>query len=464
MSAVAIFFVLLNALALVALPRRWAAVPFLIAACYMTLAQGISFGPFSFTAVRFLIAAGIVRLIIRNERVDGGLNGMDTIMIGWAGWGVFSSAFHQETVAGDPLTFRLGLIYNVLGTYFLFRVLIKDYSDVVRLIKIIGCVLLPVALEMIQEHIVRHNMFSIFGGVPSVPWIREGELRAQGPFAHPILAGTVGAVCLPFMVGLYRSNSRCAILGGFACVSMVITSGSSGPFMSLIFGIAALALWRWRHLTKQMRIGFVVSYIVLDLVMKAPAYFLIARMNLFGGSTGWHRARLIEMGIAHINEWWWAGTDYTRHWMPTGVSWSADHTDITNHYLQYGVLGGLPLMGLFIAAVVAGFRYVGQSLDALGDASWDQEFLTWSVGAALMTQVATCISVSYFDQSYVFLFLNLAVINSLRSAVFLQNTAVNELVGEHHTAEELPHEPGRGGLAGEALDGARKAEVELRFG
>jgi hypothetical protein len=439
MSPLAIFFVLLNVVALLALPRRWAPIPFLIGACYMTLTQHVDLGPFSFTTIRLLIAAGVVRVVMRGERLVGGLNGMDRIMLIWAGWAIFSSAFHTTTSEGNPLTFRLGLVYNVLGIYFLFRVFLQSVDDVIHLVKVAACVLVPVALEMVQEHATKRNLFSVFGGVPGFSWIREGKLRAQGPFAHPILAGTVGAVCLPMMVGLYRLHARTALIGGLACLSMVFASSSSGPLMSLFVGIGALGLWRWRHLSRQMRIAAVLGYIMLESVMAAPAYYIIARINIIGSSTGWHRARLIEMGIAHLNEWWLAGTDYTRHWMPTGVSWSPDHTDITNYYLKMGVIGGLPLMGLLIAALLLGFQYIGQSLRLSEKESWEQRFMIWSVGAALLSHVATCVSVSYFDQSYIFLFVNLALIGSLRSAILLQEVVTEE----NETREEDEDQPDR---------------------
>jgi hypothetical protein len=326
-----------------------------------------------------------------------------------------------------------------LGIYFLFRVFLQSVDDVIHLAKVAACVLVPVALEMVQEHATKRNLFSVFGGVPGFSWIREGKLRAQGPFAHPILAGTVGAVCLPMMVGLYRLHARTALIGGLACLSMVFASGSSGPLMSLFFGVGALGLWRWRHLSRQMRIAAVLGYIMLELVMAAPAYYIIARINIIGSSTGWHRARLIEMGIAHLNEWWLGGTDYTRHWMPTGVSWSQDHTDITNYYLKMGVIGGLPLMGLLIAALSFGFQYIGQSLRLSQQEPWEQRFMIWSVGAALLSHVATCISVSYFDQSYIFLFVNLALIGSLRSAILLQEVVVEE--NENREEDEPDRDP-----------------------
>jgi len=160
-----------------------------------------------------------------------------------------------------------------------------------------------------------------------------------------------------------------------------------------------------------MLTGAVVGYILLDLVMKAPAYYIIARIDITGGSTGWHRAKLIDSAIEHLHEWWLFGTDYTRHWMPTGVSWSPDHTDITNHYIHMGVLGGLPLMGLFILQLWRGFKYVSNV--ALGHPSKDVRFLAWALGSALFAHSVTCVGVSYFGQSFLFLYLNLAMIGSI---------------------------------------------------
>ncbi|MDP3014552.1 MAG: hypothetical protein Q8M92_09935, partial [Candidatus Subteraquimicrobiales bacterium] len=91
MNDFAIVFVIINAAALLFLQRRWAPLPLLIGACYMTLGQGIEVGPFSFTIIRILVAAGVVRLIIRGERLEGGMNGLDWLMVVWALWALMSS-------------------------------------------------------------------------------------------------------------------------------------------------------------------------------------------------------------------------------------------------------------------------------------------------------------------------------------------------------------------------------------
>ncbi|MBM3846204.1 MAG: hypothetical protein FJ405_07965, partial [Verrucomicrobia bacterium] len=216
MSGFAAIFAIVSAILILALPRRWAPLPFLIGICYMTLGQGIALGPFNFTVIRLLILAGAARLLIRGEFTSIGFNTMDRIAIAWAVWTLFSSYFHAEP--REALIFRMGVTFNALGVYFLFRSFIKSQEDAVRVAVMAAIVLIPVAAEMLSEKATGRNAFALLGGVPPEVVERNGKLRAQGPFAHPILAGTVGAVCLPFIVGLWASHRKIAIAGITACV------------------------------------------------------------------------------------------------------------------------------------------------------------------------------------------------------------------------------------------------------
>jgi hypothetical protein len=419
-SGTGIAFILVNAIALLMLPRRWAPLPLLVGTCYMTLGQGIELGPFHLFAIRLLIAVGLVRVITRGERLVGELNGLDRIMMMWASWALISSIFHQDP--SGVLVYRLGLVYNACGIYFLFRIFCQSLEDAIILCRITAILLAPLSVLMVLEKLTGYNTFSVLGGVSEMSEIRAGSIRAQGPFAHSILAGTVGAVCLPLMVGLWGQHRRTALTGIVACLLMIITSNSSGPIMSAAFAIGALFLWAWRGQMRLLRWLAVLSYIGLNLIMKAPAYFLIARLDLTGSSTGWHRAALIDAAVEHFSEWWLAGTDFTRHWIPYGVGWSENHIDITNHYIQMGVWGGMPLMFLFIAILAKGFSIVGERMQQMNDIPSETGFMIWTLGAALFSHAATFISVSYFDQSFVFIYLTLALISATRSKAFAVGT------------------------------------------
>ena len=60
---------------------------------------------------------------------------------------------------------------------------------------------------------------------------------------------------------------------------------------------------------------------------------LMARVDVFGGSTGWHRAWLIDTAVKHFSEWWLLGIKNSGVWDPLLA-------DVTNQYLVEGFDGG----------------------------------------------------------------------------------------------------------------------------
>ena len=443
MNGFAIFFLLLNAAAMWSLPRRWAPLPLLAAVCYITPAQRFMVGPFHFTVLRALLSVGIIRAMARQERLEGKLNGLDWLILAWGAVILGMSVFHQPF--NEVLVYRLGLVYNAFGMYFLFRVYCRTTEEVTQLLAVAAMVLVPVALEMANEKLTGRNLFAAFGDISDAVLVRDGKLRASGASGNCILAGTVGALCVPLMVAIWRQHRRSAMVGLAASLTIVAASTSSGPIMTVAFGVFALLLWRWRHLTRQMRIAAVVGYVLLAMVMHDPPYFLMARIDLTGSSTGWHRAELIRSSLAHLNEWWFAGTDYTRHWMAIGLTVDNPMCDITNHFLLQGVDGGLLLMAIFIGFFWTGFRYVGRSLQLRAEAPFAERFLIWSLGASLFASAVTCLSVAYFDQTIVILYLTLAVIGSLHGAALATaRDGISSAAGAAARAGDAGPEPAAG--------------------
>jgi hypothetical protein len=423
----AVIFSILAGFFLLRLPRHWAALPLLMGASYMPTENALELGPFHFPVIRILIAIGIIRVLIRGERLGGGWNMLDRMMILWAVWAVCSSCFHKDVSAA--LIYRLGLVYNSLGLYLLLRVFIEEIDCVAGLYTVTLVALAPVALEMISEATTGKNLFSLLGGVAAESEMRGGKIRAQGPFSHPILAGTVGAICLPMAVLFWKRSRRVALLGLTVAGSMVIASRCSGPLMTCIFALFALVLWKFRSQMRLIRWATVLGILALGVVMEAPIYYLLARIDLTGHSTSFHRAILIEAAIKHLDEWWLGGTDYTLHWTPNPGF--GNDTDITNHYIRMGVWGGLPMMLLFIGVLVVGFVSVSKALRLRQNSPLDEQFLIWTLGCLLFAQTASMISVSYFDQSIFFLYLVLAAIGSLETAPTFERTVTVDWPVDH---------------------------------
>jgi hypothetical protein len=269
---------------------------------------------------------------------------------------------------------------------------------------------------MILEKQTAHNFFSLMGGTGDVN-IRDGHVRAYGPFGHSILAGTVGATFIPMALCLWKNHRTSAIIGFLAATGIVLASTSTGPVMMAASICGALLLWRWRQRMTLIRWAAVAGIIGLDIVMKDPVYFVMAKIDLTGSSTGYHRAQLIRSSLEHLGEWWAVGTDYTRHWMATGIQANEVDTDITNHFLQMGVWGGLPLLILFVLVLLAAFRAVGRALREDDGRSPERAYLAWTLGAMLFGQVVNFWSISLFDQSVSFFYLILATIAALKLPV-----------------------------------------------
>jgi hypothetical protein len=394
---------------LLTLPRRFAAIPLLLGAAYIARGAVLEVGPAHFTVLRLLVAVGILRVLGRGEWIAHGTNTVDRLVVLWALCLIATSAFHTS----DAWVYRAGLVWDMVGSYFLLRIFVQSDEDVCRIFKVVGIVLLPVAALMLLEKYLGQNFFAAFGGVSEVV-VRDGHIRARGAFAHPILAGTVGATCMPMAAYLWNRHRAHAVMGFFSATGIVFASTSSGPILMALSIIIALLLWKIRDRLPAIRWFTLLALVSLHVVMNDPVYFLIARIDMAGGSTGWFRAQLIRSSIEHLDEWWLAGTDYSRHWMATGIPANQIHTDITNHLLYSGVLGGLPLMFLVVLTLMAAFRAVGRRLRSDGRGSMEHRFLAWTLGSLLFGHVINFFSISYFDQSIVFFYLVLAAIAALQ--------------------------------------------------
>src|SRR5260370_35184817 len=139
---------------------------------------------------------------------------------------------------------------------------------------------------------------------------------------------------------------------------MILTVGSSGPMLAGLAGLFGLLMWGFRRHLSIVRWGTVLGLILLQLVMKAPVWFIIARVDILSGSTGYHRAYLIDRAIANFGDWWLVGTKSTAAWAAED-----DHLfDETDAYITEGVHCGLLTMILFIIIIARCFSAIANAL------------------------------------------------------------------------------------------------------
>jgi len=412
-NALGLTLTLLLGILTVVLPRRYATIPMLASGTLLTIGQIWYVAGLHFTMLRILILFGWVRLITRREVTGVKFNEIDKVLLLWVV--VNFVIYNLREPGGDAFVNRLGFAYNALGFYFFFRFLIRDHEDLILIIRALAVLVVPLAIFMLVEKSTGRNLFSYFGGVSDYTGIRDGRLRCQGPFRHPILAGTFGAVTVPLFVGLwYAGRSRIgAALGVLSATIIAITSASSGPVLSYVAGVMALFVWKLRRHMQKIRWGLLFSVVILHFTMKAPVWYLIGRFSEILGGTGWHRSELINQAITRIDEWWLLGTTETAHWMPYTLRLDATRSDITNQYIGQGVDGGLLTMILFIGVIALCFRQVGLVVKAGDKKQRAPTYIPWVLGAALFVHVVTFTSVSYFDQMQIYYFMLLAMIAAL---------------------------------------------------
>lgn len=442
---VGLSMLLLSGLAMLLLPRRWATIPVLVMACFVAPAQRIVVFELDFNFIRCMVLFGWLRLLLRGE-----YQGVRWVKLDFAivAWGIASTVLYtiqQRSFGG--LVYRLGTTYDAVGLYFLFRALIRDWRDIVSTVSALVMISVPVLACFIVERLTRQNLFSLFGGVPAVTAEREGRLRCQGAFAHPILAGCFWAALVPLMGALLwqgPAKKLLACVGVLNCLALIFLCASSTPVIAVLLGAIAWLTFPLKGQMRWIRWGAAASLVTLHLFMNQPVWHLLARLNVVGGSTGWHRFKLVDQAIRHWQEWFLVGLKSTHHW---GI------VDITNEYVLQGLHGGILTLGIFVTTIVMAFSAVGKILKA-EERNKSRLMMAWALGVGLFIHVASFLSVSYFGQIQALWYLHLAMIGSALSVTEVRQRLVRR---KRAIAQALQRRKARAAAAGspvvEALGG-----------
>jgi hypothetical protein len=387
-------------------PRRHAIFPMLAMACFISPAQRVSVVTLDFTLLRIMIVFGWVRILARGEYRQLRWQLLDTLMVAWAVCGSLAYVLQQGNF--QAVIFKAGASFDSLGTYFLFRCLLRSWTDLEAVAAAIAVISVPVAAAFVIEHATRRNLFAFFGGVNEITWERDGKLRCQGAFAHAILAGCFWASLMPIVASQWWRDRRgkvLAVTGLAMSLVTVMACASSTPVVGVAAGGAAAGMFLLRHWMRPFRWGVLGLLVVMHLVMNQPIWHLIGRIDLVGGSTGFHRFQLIQGAVDHFGEWCLLGTISTAHW-------GRHLYDVTNQYILEGVRGGFLTLVLFVAGISVAFRQVGRARKAV-DGDRYHEVLAWSLGVALFVHCMNFIAVSYFGQIIMVWYMTLAAIGSM---------------------------------------------------
>jgi hypothetical protein len=178
---------------------------------------------------------------------------------------------------------------------------------------------------------------------------------------------------------------------GFAgAMAMVIASNSSTSWMAFSGSFVGLSFWPLRQRMRLVRWGFALTLVALHLVMHGPVWSLIARVDLTGSSSSYHRYYLLDNCIRHFSDWWLLGYKYYNLW-----GWSM--WDLCNQFVVVALTGGLLTLVFYIAIFTRSFRAIGTARKQVeGDRG--QEWFFWCLGSVLFATVVAHFGINYMAQ------------------------------------------------------------------
>jgi hypothetical protein len=409
---IAVLLILLN-------PKKYGIASTLFVAFLVPMGQQFVVGGLHVFVLRVVILVALIRSLFsmffsQARGFPGGLSSFDKIFMCWTFFHVISFLF-LFSFTSSALVNQVGFVWDVLGGFFLLRLFIQDEEDIERVIKTFAWIAAISAICMLNERFRFQNVFGFLGGTSIVPEIRDGAVRAQAAFAHPLLAGTFGATLLPLFFLLWHigKSKAVAVVGILSATTMTICASSSTPLLAYLAGIGAVCFWPFRKHMRLFRWGIAFALLGLNIVMKAPVWYLIAHISLFGSSSSDHRAVLVDAFIRHFSDWWLIGTN-------AAGTWGWDMWDTSNQYVAEGEGGGLAAFVCFLAMISICFSRIGKARKAVGE-DRAKEWYFWFLGAALFAHVVGFFGISYFEQSRVSWFALLIMIVVATAPVLATN-------------------------------------------
>lgn len=396
------------------LPRKYFLAPYIMAACIIPADQRIMIFDLDFTPLRILVLCGALKLFAYSTIREIRWNSFDKLIFAWMISGTIIYVIQWHTFSA--VIYKSGVLFDCIGLYWIFRQTLTSWNDVFFTIKLFAFFAIISAPLMIYERVTHDSIFLLLGRAPAS--MHRGRYRCAGPFPHFIIMGLFWANLLPLFYACIRANVGklfyyTAIIAALTCV---VLSGSSTPIMTLITIGGFWLLYKYRMYGKQIWIGILCTLLALHIVMKAPAWHLISRVNVFGGSTGWHRFHLFDRFLRHAGEWFFLGTKNTAHW-------GAGLQDITNQFVLEAVRGGFVTLAIFVAIIYQSVKLTGQY--SLNSPNEKLKWLSWGLCVSILGHSVSFWGVSYFGQIMMLLYLTFAMVG------FVSETQGNKNMSRH---------------------------------
>jgi len=386
--------------------RSKATYPFVLAACFLPEAQRVVIVGADFSMLRLLLLAGMLRVFTKDEVKDFRWRKLDTLVTTWSLVGM--AAYVALWADFGKLIFRVGQLYDILGMYLFFRIVVRNWADVEAFARFSVKVLPLLVVLFYLEKRTGQNPFHFLG---AQQWavIREGRVRCQGPYPHAILAGCYFASLLP-MVGAryFRKGGRIEVMVGTGMVlALVYLCASSTPVVGVMAAGIGVVGWKLRRSMRLVRWSTVGILVALHMAMKAPVWHLISRISFSQGSTSYHRFLLIDNSIRYFSDWALLGVKDTGYW-------GHAQGDLTNQFVREGARGGFLTLILFVWVLAEAFSLAGRLWRRV-ERNRAKRAVAWGLGVAVFVNgmMFLSISITHSQQNMMIFLFPIAALGSL---------------------------------------------------
>ena len=387
-------------------PRKYAAWALIFIACFISPAQRFAFLTLDFDFLRAIVIMLIFRAMILGEFTNTRFRLIDFCVVAMAVVIVLCTTMRD---GASQSIGAMGSAVDTIGVYMVGRTLIRDFDDLKSLMLGGAIASVPVMIFFTVEQMTQWNFFSLLGGVPETTFIRDGNLRAQGAFTHPIIAGMFWSTFAAMFIGVIMSRRRnltsviCGWFGTICSFVIVLMTNSSTPLAGFMVTIGAWCCFPFRMHLKLIRWVVLSGIAFIHLVHPTGFHaFVFTNFSFVSGSTGRHRYVLIDGAIDNFADWALIGsrTKYNRTF-----------NDITCDYVMTAVNGGLLALILELVIIGLAFGAVGRAIKAARNP--EEVYLAYGVGCAVLTVTVMAIAVAVFGQAIVPFYLTFGIAASL---------------------------------------------------
>ncbi len=408
MTPLCMLLVIILCASILFVSKKYMIVPFIVGMCFIPSDKSIQIASLDFQVLRIIALFSLLRVSTDNSIRNVRINTIDRLFFSYHILGAIIYIIASTNLLATSI-YKCGQLVDSIAIYLTFRSIIQNKETILAASKTLALCILFLTPFTIYEYFAATNLFSILGRESIA--MRDGEIRAACTFNHSILFGSFAASCFPIIWGYYSQNkNKFYIIHIISAIFFVIASSSSGPLASLLLAIIILILFRWKIHIKKFYYLFIILMLFIHFAREKPIWhFIFIRLSLKSSSTGYHRYNLIEAAIKEFDKWWLFGYGnrgpdwHTKYW-----SWaSADFTDVTNHYLLEGVRGGFFTMALFIILCYISIKSLGSY--AIHKTTSQEQWFWWGWTVALIAHCSSMLSVGYWGQITMFLYLNFAV-------------------------------------------------------